>query len=156
VQSPSHQDREIRALGCIPYLGRPGDHREVFCKDRESKVAGIVSHNVDRPLGVIQPGSMPVKVDQGDVFKHRSTKTSVVRVARIVTAVAIVNSLIRRLVLIWSFPARNLGYGRDAQRQVADSWLEDSLRSEKRHPAPVEFESLLQKTSRENKPSVQS
>jgi hypothetical protein len=77
------------------------------------------------------------------VFHHRATQTYVVRVAGIGTTIPVVNTLIRGLVLVRPFLARNLGHGGDAQRQLTNSWFEDALGAHEWHAPAIDLESPL-------------
>lgn len=106
VQALVHQHREV----CAPWSIRQGgsrrsDVRDVLSEDREGESGGVVSDHVDGPLGVIEARTVTVEVDERDVLCHGSTKTCIVRMASVRASVSVVDTLVRRLVLIRPFLA---------------------------------------------------
>lgn len=99
---------------------------------------------------------MAVEVDERSMFHHSPSETNVVWVTWVRSAIAIVNSLIGRLIFVRPFLARNFWNSRDAQRQVANCRLKYALRTHQRDAASVELESLLKDTSGKNRPAMKS
>ena len=130
-----------------PFPDRRPTMARVVDGDGEGQTGPIVADDEHGPRRDVSPRNHAVKVDQRQAFPHRDTKTLVVRVIRIRAAVPIAQEIVRPEGVV----IRSAGSGRDGERRDGQhARLEDSLRPDERHAAPVERESCREQLPRQD------
>jgi hypothetical protein len=110
----------------VGHVAKAGKHALVDA-DGERQAGGVVSHDVDRPLGCVQAGNDSVEVDERNLLLHRHPEPQVLVVCRICPVVSIPKqAVVAESVVIWSGFTLDYWHSRDAERDRAwDLGFED-------------------------------
>ena len=143
-----------RAALCLmdcPLPARPDslyavNEAQVIGRHREAELSRIIPDDEDGPDGQVSPRGNAVEVDERDLEAHGFSEADIVPMGRVRASIPIAQETIAsEAVVIGTFGGR-----RDRQRKRCESRLEDPLRSDERHPLPVELEPLPEDIERQN------